>query len=307
VTATASAAPAAVPARSRSGVAIAAACFTLWGLYPFYFRELATVGPFEIVAHRIVWSAAFLACLMPFRGRARELVATLRDRRRMATLALTSAIILANWFVYVLAVVSGQVLDASLGYFLGPLVSVCLGVAVLRERLSRMQAAATALAAFAVLNLMWQFGMVPKIALFLGISFSVYGLIRKRLPVSPVTGLFVECLLAVPVALGTFLWIGSTTGLAFGHQGAWIDLLLLASGVATAGPLLLFNLGAKRVDYATIGVMQYIAPSMLFLESVLIFGEPLAFWRLATFVLIWAALAMYTGDALLRTREARRG
>jgi chloramphenicol-sensitive protein RarD len=303
VTATAADAPA---GRSRSGVAIAAACFTLWGLYPFYFRELATVGPFEIVAHRIVWSAAFLACLMPFRGRARELVATLRDRRRMATLALTSLIILANWFVYVLAVVSGQVLDASLGYFLGPLVSVGLGVAVLGERLSRVQAAAVALAGLAVLNLMWQLGVVPKIALFLGFSFSVYGLIRKRLPVGPATGLFVECLLALPVAAGAFLWLGGTTGLAFGQQGAWIDLLLLASGVATAGPLLLFNLGAKRVDYATIGVMQYIAPSMLFLESVLVFGEPLSFWRLVTFALIWAALAMYTGDALLRAREARQ-
>jgi chloramphenicol-sensitive protein RarD len=304
---TTTASAAAASGRRSSGVAIAAACFTLWGLYPFYFRELATVGPLEIVAHRIVWSAAFLACLMPFGGRARELAATLRDRRRLATLALTSLIILANWFVYVLAVVSGQVLDASLGYFLGPLVSVGLGVAVLGERLSRVQAAAIALTTFAVLNLMWQLGVVPKIALFLGVSFSVYGLLRKRLPVGPATGLFVECLLALPVALGTFLWLGGTTGLAFGHQGAWIDFLLLVSGVATAAPLLLFNLGAKRVDYATIGVMQYIAPSMLFLESVLVFGEPLAFWRLVTFVLIWAALAMYTGDALLRAREARRG
>jgi chloramphenicol-sensitive protein RarD len=293
--------------RRSGGIAIAAACFTLWGLYPFYFRELAPVGPFEIVAHRIVWSVVFLGCLVPFGGRARELVATLRDRRRMATLALTALIILANWFVYVLAVVSGQVLDASLGYFLGPLVSVALGVIVLRERLSRVQAAAIALAALAVANLMWQLGVVPKIALFLGVSFSVYGLIRKRLPVSPATGLLVECLLTLPVAVATFVWLGSTTGLAFGRQGAWIDLLLLASGVATAGPLLLFNLGAKRVDYATIGVMQYIAPTMLFAESVLVFGEPLSFWRLVTFALIWAALALYTGDALLRAREAKRG
>ncbi len=293
--------------QGRTGLLLGLGAYLMWGFLPIYFKALAEVRPTEIVAHRIVWSAVFLACLMPFRGRTRELVATLRDRRRMAVLALTALIILANWFVYVLAVVSGQVLDASLGYFLGPLVSVSLGVVVLRERLSRVQAAAIALAAFAVLNLMWQLGVVPKIALFLGITFSIYGLIRKRLPVSPVTGLFVECLLTAPVAAGTFLWLGSTTGLAFGHQGAWIDVLLLASGVATAGPLLLFNLGAKRVDYATIGVMQYIAPSMLFLESVLVFGEPLVFWRLVTFVLIWGALAMYTGDALLRAREARRG
>jgi chloramphenicol-sensitive protein RarD len=290
--------------RARSGVVIAGACFFFWGLYPFYFKALAPVGAFEVVAHRILWSAVVLACLLPFGGAARELAATLRAPRRAATLLLTGYLILTNWTVYVVAVQNGQVLDASLGYFLGPLVSVALGVAVLHERLSRVQTAAVLLAALAVLNLIWQLGVVPKVALVLGVSFSIYGLLRKRLPIGPVVGLFVECLVTLPVAAAIFAWTAAADGLASVRQGLGTDLLLLAAGVVTVGPLILFNMGAKRVDYATIGVMQYIAPSMLFLESVLLFGEPLSFWRLVTFVLIWAALAMYTGDALWRARAA---
>jgi chloramphenicol-sensitive protein RarD len=207
----------------------------------------------------------------------------------------------------VVAVQTGNVLDTSLGYFLGPLVSVALGVVVLNERLSRVQAAAVSLAALAVVNLIWQLGVVPKVALVLGISFSIYGLLRKRLPVSPALGLLVECLVVLPMALAAFVWVAQTKGLTFLHGDAGTDILLVAGGVITAGPLLLFNVGAKRLNYATIGVMQYIAPSMLFLESVLIFGEPLAFWRLVTFLLIWTALAMYSADALIRARETRHG
>jgi chloramphenicol-sensitive protein RarD len=288
--------------RARSGVAIAGACFFFWGLYPFYFKALAPVGAYEVVAHRILWSAVFLACLLPFGGAFRELLATLRRPRRAATLLLTGYLILTNWTVYVVAVQNGQVLDASLGYFLGPLVSVALGVLVLRERLSKVQTAAVLLATLAVLNLIWQLGVVPKVALVLGVSFSVYGLLRKRLPVKPIVGLFVECVVTLPVAFAILIHAAATGGLASTRQGPGTDLLLLAAGVVTVGPLILFNMGAKRVDYATIGLMQYIAPSMLFLESVLLFGEPLSFWRLVTFVLIWAALAMYTGDAVRRAR-----
>jgi chloramphenicol-sensitive protein RarD len=178
---------------------------------------------------------------------------------------------------------------------------------VLKERLSRLQAAAVLLAAGAILNLVVQLGVVPKIALFLGISFSIYGLIRKRLPVGPLTGLFVVRLVSLPVALIALIAVGQSGGLAFGAHGRWLDALLLLAGVVTAGPLLLFNAGAKRVSYATIGVMQYIAPSMLFAESVLIFGEPLDTWRLVTFLLIWLALALYTGEALRRARQATAG
>lgn len=292
---------------SRAGLLIATACFVGWGLMPFYFKALVDVDPVEVVAHRIVWSVAFLACLLPFGGRMEELRRLPSSPRLLLALTLTACLISANWMIYVVAVQTGNVLDTSLGYFLGPLVSVALGVVVLKERLSRVQAAAVALAALAVLNLIWQLGVVPKVALVLGISFSIYGLIRKRLPVSPALGLLVECVIVLPLALAALVWVAQTRGLTFLHRDAGTDLLLLAGGVITAGPLLLFNLGAKRLDYATIGVMQYIAPSMLFLESVLVFGEPLAFWRLATFILIWTALAMYSADALIRGRETRHG
>ena len=300
----------ALPATARSskaGLGIAAACFIGWGLMPFYFKALAHVDSIEVVAHRIIWSVLFLACFLPFGSRMTELCSLLRNRRHLAMLALTTCFISINWTIYVVAVQSGNVLDASLGYFLGPLVSVALGVVVLKERLSRVQTTAVILAAVAVLNLIWQLGVVPKVALVLGISFSLYGLLRKRLPVSPAIGLLVECVMALPFALAALAWVGQTEGMAFLHRDSTTDLLLLAGGVITAGPLLLFNVGAKRLSYATIGVMQYIAPSMLFLESVLVFGEPLAFWRLVTFILIWTALAMYTGDALIRARETRHG
>jgi chloramphenicol-sensitive protein RarD len=156
-----------------SGIAIATACFLCWGLVPFYFKALAAVGPFEVVAHRILWSALSLACLLPFGGAWAETLAVFRDRRQLLTLTLTAALIFFTWTLYVAAVQGGQVLDASLGYFLGPLVSVALGVVVQGDRLSRVQAAAVALAALAVLNLAWQLGVVPKVALALGISFSV--------------------------------------------------------------------------------------------------------------------------------------
>ena len=296
------------PARgSAAGLGIAAACFIGWGLMPFYFKALVHVDPVEVVAHRIVWSALFLACLLPFGGRMEELRRLPSSPRPLLTLAFTACLISVNWVIYVVAVQTGNVLDTSLGYFLGPLVSVALGVAVLKERLSRVQAAAVALAALAVVNLIWQLGVVPKVALVLGISFSIYGLLRKRLPVSPALGLLVECLVVLPMALAAFVWVARTKGLTFLHGDAGTDILLVAGVVITAGPLLLFNVGAKRLNYATIGVMQYIAASMLFLESVLIFGEPLAFWRLVTFLLIWTALAMYSADALIRARETRHG
>lgn len=287
---------------SRSGLLIAGACFLAWGLYPFYFKALGAVDPIEVVAHRIAWSAVVLALVLPFSGGTAELLAVVRQPRLLLGLALTTALISLNWTIYVVAVQNGHVLDASLGYFLGPLVSVALGVLVLKERLSPVQAAAVILAAVAVLNLIWQLRVVPLVAIVLGVSFSLYGLIRKRLPVSPAVGLLMECLLALPFALLALAWLAHARGLSFLHLDGRTDLLLLAAGVATAGPLLLFNLGAKRLNYATIGVMQYIAPTMLFLESVFVFGEPMNLWRLVTFILIWIALAMYTGDAIRRAR-----
>ena len=292
---------------SRAGLILSATAFTLWGVYPFYFKALGHVPPLEIVAHRIVWSTLTLAPLIQLRGGWSTVLGALMDRRLRWGLGATTLLIAANWFVYVLAVTSGNVLDASLGYFLCPLVNVALGVAFLKERLSPAQIAAVALASAAVLLLIVMLGVVPKIALFLAISFGLYGLARKRLPVDPVTALFLECALLVPAGIAIALWLGLGGQLRTLEGDPWTLVLLALSGIVTVGPLLLFGMGAKRLRLSTIGILQYIAPSMLFVEGVLWFGEPLNPWRLVAFVLIWTALVVYTVDGVLRTRAAAQG
>ena len=288
---------------SREGLLLAAGAFALWGLYPFYFKALAHVPPLEIVAHRIVWSSLLLAVIIQARGGWLAVTNALFDPSQRAGLAATTLLIAANWFVYVLAVTSGQVLVASLGYFLCPLVNVALGVLVLKERLTKGQVAAVAMAALAVVLLIAKLGIVPKIALFLAVSFGVYGLLRKRLPVDPLSALFLECALLLPVAIAVALWLAAA-GTLRTAEGEPMTLLLLAlSGAVTVGPLLMFGLGAKRLRLSTIGVLQYIAPTMLFLEGVLWFGEPLNPWRLTAFVMIWVALAIYTLDGVARSRR----
>jgi chloramphenicol-sensitive protein RarD len=288
---------------SRIGLLAGISAFTLWGLYPFYFKALAAIPALEIVAHRIAWSVVLLACMLPFAGQWRALVNAIRTPATLGWLAVTTVLISANWLVYVLAVTGGQVLDASLGYFLCPLVNVALGVVVLKERLTAAQTAAVALAAGAVLVPVWQLGAVPKVALFLAVSFGVYGMLRKRLAVDAATGLLVECVLALPLSAGIALWLGASGELRSPGADGWTWVLLLLSGFVTAGPLLLFTMGARRMPLATLGLLQYIAPSMLFLEGALVFGEPVEPPRLAAFVLIWAALALYTADGALRARR----
>jgi chloramphenicol-sensitive protein RarD len=288
---------------SRAGLVMAATAFTLWGIYPFYFKALAHVPPLEIVAHRIFWSTLTLAPLIQLRGAWPEVMATLSDPKLRWGLAATTLLIATNWFAYVVAVTSGNVLDASLGYFLCPLVSVALGVTFLKERLSRAQVAAVTLASAAVVLLIVMLGVVPKMALFLAISFGVYGLARKRLPVHPNTALFLECALLIPVGAAITVWLAADGSLRTLEGDPWTLALLALSGVVTVGPLLLFGLGAKRLRLSTIGVRQYIAPSMLFLEGVLWFGEPVNLWRLVAFMMFWAALAIYTLDGFFRAHR----
>jgi chloramphenicol-sensitive protein RarD len=291
---------------SRAGLILGAAAFTLWGVYPFYFKALGHVPPLEIVAHRIVWSTLTLAPLIQLRRAWPAVAGALLDPRLRWGLAVTTVLIATNWLAYVVAVTSGNVLDASLGYFLCPLVNVALGVAFLKERLSPAQVLAVAMAGSAVLLLIVMLGVVPKMALFLAVSFGLYGLARKRLPVDPLTALFLECALLVPVGVAITIWLGATGALRT-LAGDSVTLFLLAlSGVVTVGPLLLFGMGAKRLRLSTVGILQYIAPSMLFVEGVLWFGEPLNPWRLAAFVLIWAALVVYTVDGVRRGRAAAR-
>jgi chloramphenicol-sensitive protein RarD len=287
---------------SRQGLLMGAGAFTLWGLYPVYFKALGHVSPLEIVAHRILWSTLVLAPLIQVRGAWPAVSGTLLDPRLRWGLAVTTALIATNWFAYVLAVTSGNVLDASLGYFLCPLVNVALGVLVLKERLSPAQIAAVALAGSAVLLLIFKLGIVPRMALFLAISFGLYGLARKRLPVDPTAALFLECALLIPAGLAVAAWLATTGNLRTLDGDPWTLVLLALSGFVTVGPLLLFGMGAKRLPLSTVGILQYIAPSMLFVQGVLVFGEPLNPWRLVAFLLIWCALVIYTADGIMRAR-----
>lgn len=292
-------ASAAAPAGGH-GLAAGIAAYLLWGLFPLYFRLIDELSPLEIVGWRILFSAATLTLLLPIGGQGRELTAAVRDRRLMRLLLPAALLLFGNWFAYVLAVTGGHALDASLGYFMCPLVMVALGVVALGERLNRVQTVAVALVVLAIVVLVAAAGVIPKIALFLAVSFGIYGLLRKRAAVGAVVGLLIECLLTLPLALTLLLWVAQRDGLGFPSGRTGLDLLVLASGAVTVAPLVLFGYGARRLRLSTVGLLQYIAPSMIFVEAVWLFGEPLSPWRLAAFGLIWAALALYTLDGLRR-------
>lgn len=283
---------------SISGVAAAAGAFLIWGLSPVYWKALAVVPPVEIVAHRIVWSFAFLMVLIFLLRQWPELINVLRRPRTLATLCVTAGLVAVNWLLYIWAVNNNYLLQASLGYYINPLVNVVLGMLFLKERLRRMQTVAVLMATTAVLYLSILYGRFPGIALALALSFGFYGLIRKVAPVSALVGLTVETML-LSLPAGAYLIHGyiRQTGFIF-RSTIQIDLLLMGSSLLTAVPLLLFTIGARRIHLSTLGLMQYIAPSGMFLLAVLYYGEPFARAQLWTFILIWSALAIYSIDAL---------
>ena len=285
------------------GVAYASAAYVVWGLFPLYFRSLAGVPAPEILAHRICWSAAFLVVLVSARRRWPEVLRQLTPAV-VGRLAVSAALISVNWLIYIWAVNAHHVLDASLGYFVNPLVSVLLGVAFLREPLSRRQLAAVALAAAGVLSLVVRAGRVPWIALSLAVTFGLYGLIRKRVPVDATAGLLAEVAVLAPLAFGWLAWV-SVTGRAHFGEGALRSVLLASSGVLTAVPLIWFAVGVRRLRLATIGLLQYLNPTMQFAIAVVAFGEPLTAAHRLAFGCIWAALAIYASEAVAIGRRAR--
>ena len=293
------------PSRSLdgTGVAYAAAAYVTWGLFPVYFRLLAGVPAPEILAHRIVWSAAFLVGLLSVLGQWRDTVRVLRLPRALSTLAVTALLISTNWLIYIWAVNSGRVLDASLGYFVNPLVTVVLGVAFLRDRLSLPQKVAIGVAAAGVGVLVVSAGRFPWIALSLALTFGLYGLLRKRLQVDALSGLFAEVALLAPAAALYLAWIASRGGAHFGTSSR-VTLLLAVSGVVTAIPLLWFAAGVQRLRLSTIGVLQYLNPTMQFAFAVFVFREPFTSANAVAFACIWASLAIYTADAVTAARRA---
>jgi chloramphenicol-sensitive protein RarD len=280
-----------------TGVAAAAGSYLIWGLFPLYFRALAGVPAPEVLAHRILWSSVFMVLVVSAARRWGDVLRQLRVPGTLPTLAASALLISTNWLVYIWAVHQGHVVEASLGYFVNPLVSVLLGVVFLHEPLSRRQAAAVALAAAGVLVLLVQAGRPPWVALTLAGTFGLYGLLRKRARVDPLAGLLAEVCMLLPLAgawLG-WLWLGGTAH--FG-AGARVTLLLGASGVVTAVPLLLFAVGVGRLRLSTVGLLQYLNPTAQLLIAVFAFGEPFGAGHLVAFGCIWASLALYTADAL---------
>lgn len=285
-----------------SGVLQAALAYGMWGLLPLYFHLLAAVAPLEIVLQRTLWSLAFVLVLLAVLRRWAWLRDIARRPRTLATFALSALLLSSNWLVYVWAVSHGRVVESSLGYFITPLVNVLLGYFVLHERPRQMQWVALGIAAAGVLWLAIFGGSLPWIGLVLAATFGIYGLMRKIAPLGAIEGLALETLLLAPVAAGLLAWRTSQGDSAFAGDTAMLGLLAL-SGPLTALPLLLFAAGARRIPLTTLGVLQYIGPTIQFALGAWLFREPLGGPRLAGFMLIWLALVVYTGESLLRMRR----
>lgn len=287
---------------SASGFLYTAAAFLIWGLSPVYWKQLASVPSLEIIMHRVVWSPLILLPVLFRQRRTGELVSSLKTTRTLLNLLVTTILVSGNWLIFIWAINNGHVLQTSIGYYITPLINVLLGMVFLKERLRPLQIAALALAAAAVLYLTVDYGSVPWIALALGFSFGLYGMLHKVMPVTPITGLTVEMLLLWLPATGYLVYADAVGAGAFLHAGAWIDMLLVATTLFTAFPLLLFNIGAKRLHLSTVGFLQYIAPSCYFLLAVFVFHEPVSRAQIWAFCMIWLALGCYSTDSVLYYR-----
>jgi chloramphenicol-sensitive protein RarD len=289
---------------SRQGFAAAVGAFLIWGLFPLYLAELKSISALEITAHRVAWSFFFVLAWMAARGELGKLREAAARPGVLVRLALTSFLVSINWLAFVWGVNHERTVEVSLGYYINPLFNVLLGIVVLSERLNRTQWIAVTLAVIGVTHLTLEAGHLPWIALTLAVSFSTYGFIRKTANIEALPGLAIEMTMLAPFAVGFLLWSESVGTGAFTHAGPWIDVLLIVSGVVTALPLFLFAYGARRIPYSTMGILQFIGPSLQLGCAVFVFGEPFDQGRLLGFVLIWAALAVYAADGLWRSRAA---
>ena len=278
------------------GVPAALLAYTLWGLMPLYFRLMAPASALEVVAHRVVWSFVLLA-LWQIGALWRRL-----DGPLLARFALAALLVSINWLTYVWAVTHGHTLDASLGYFLLPLINVALGVMLLGERLTRAEWAGVALAALGVAWLGWASPRFPWVAIVLALSFGVYGLIKKRTALAPTEGMLLETALVALPALGVLVWLGTREVLVFGQLARATDLALISTGLMTTVPLVAFAYAAQRLNLATLGMLQYLSPTLQFVLGVFVLHEPMDARRLAGFVAVWAGLALFSAGMLARSR-----
>lgn len=293
-------------AESRRGVLLGLTAWTMWGFFPLYWPLLEPAGAVEILAHRIFWSLVVMVGVVLVLRKQASLRATIADRRTRRVLAVAAVLITVNWGTYIWGVNHHHVVETSLGYFINPLVSVLIGVVVLGERLRRLQWAALALAGIAVIALTVEYGRPPWVSLILAFSFGCYGLAKKKANAGAVESLVVETLVVSPVAVAYLVFLGATGASTFGAHGAGHVALVVGTGVVTVLPLLAFGGAATRIPLSTLGLMQYITPTVQFLLGILFFHEPMPAMRWVGFGLIWLALALFTAESLRHRQRQRR-
>jgi len=286
-------------------VIYAGSAFLIWGLGPIYWKALSAVPALEIIAHRVVWALIFLVVLISIGRRWQEFISALKNFRVLLTLFLTAVLLALNWLLYIWAVNNNYILQGSLGYYINPLVNVVFGVLILKERLRPAQIAAVLLAGLGVVYLTFFYGEFPWIALALAASFGLYGLIRKVAPVGALVGLSIEVMLLTAPAAAYLIYLGANGSASFLRGNVSIDLLLLGTSILTAVPLTLFTAGTKRLNLSTVGLLQYMAPTIIFLLAVFYYHEPISMAQVWTFIMIWMALIIYSTDSVIYFRRGR--
>ncbi|MES2433433.1 MAG: EamA family transporter RarD [Pseudomonadota bacterium] len=287
---------------SLRGFGFALTAYLLWGFLPIFMKAVGHISPAEVIAHRVIWSIPIAGAVLWATGRTADLWVALRTPRMLVMGFATAALISINWGIYVWSIGAGHALDAALGYYINPLFSVFLGAMLLGERLSRAQKWAIALAALAVLVLTVEAGKLPLVALGLTVTWGIYAYLKKSLPIGPNQGFFLEVLILLPFALAYVIW-AQVTGHSHFMAGVTSDtVLLLSCGLVTAVPLMVYANGAKLLRLSTIGIMQYIAPTMIFLTAVFVFGEPFGRGKMIAFPMIWVALVIYTVSMVRQAR-----
>lgn len=290
----------------RRGVMLALGAYTMWGVAPLYFKALTDVPPLEVLVHRVLWSFFFLALIIHMSGGLPRVTLLLKEKKRLAFLAITAVVIATNWLIFIWAVNNNHMLDASLGYYINPLINVVLGMVFLGERFRKLQWLAVGLAFLGVAVQVITFGSLPWVALVLACSFGCYGLLRKKINVDAATGLFIETLVLLPASL-IYLFFIASSATSDMMQNNWVlNLLLIAAGVVTTLPLLCFNGAATKLRLSTLGFFQYIGPSIMFLLAVGLYNEPFTADKATTFAFIWTALAIFTFDAVRQRQKQRK-
>lgn len=288
------------PGDNRIGFFYAIAAYLIWGFLPLYMKQLAHVNTVEVIAHRVIWSVPVALAVLWWTGRAADLKAAIKSPKMLSMASVTAALISLNWGIYVWAIGAGHALDAALGYYINPLFSVLLASVLLREKLAATQWVAIGVAAIGVAILTWENGGLPIVALSLTLTWGVYAYFKRSLPIGPNQGFALEVLLLLPIGLAVLVWL-MTRGESTFINGTLSDqMLLLGCGIISAGPLILYANGAKRLRLSTIAMMQYIAPTMIFLTAVFVFDEPFSQTKLIAFGFIWAALVIFTLPMLRR-------